>query len=283
MFKLLRQGVPARLRDSRFLSSLTTTKVSNITIIYLSRPDKVNALDLATLKALTESIEVFEADKNSPCAVLCGQGGDFCSGFDLHELLKNMDSDIFDKFREFLLRPAKKPVIAAVNGYAVGQGVDLALWCDLRFIEDNAVIGFFNKRFDVPTCDVTIRRLEKMIGTSRTMDMVLHGQSVTARQALDWGFCNKMVTPGTAIGEAVDKAIKLSNFSQESLLADRATLLHNFFSNMNENVPASNQNINKLPFEKSKHLIEQFVRKEFGRHGAFKNVRNCDGLEFLEN
>ncbi|KAI5756243.1 hypothetical protein M8J77_023344 [Diaphorina citri] len=263
------------------VSSVCTKKILNITLISLNRPDKINAINLKTLDALQENIKRFEDDTESPLAILYGQEGNFCSGFDLHELDENPDTKLFDDFREFLQKPAKKPIIAAITGYAVGQGLDLALWCDLRFVEENVLMGFYNRRFAIPTCDVTIRRLGQMIGTSRTMDMISLGRHITAREALDWGLCNKMVNCGTAVGEAMTRAIQMSKLSQ-SMLADRATVLSEC-ETCREEWMSERKHYIGISFEKSKTLIRQFIRGEYGHHGSFKNSHITDSLDFLKN
>uniref|UniRef100_A0A8D9DR87 Probable enoyl-CoA hydratase, mitochondrial n=1 Tax=Cacopsylla melanoneura TaxID=428564 RepID=A0A8D9DR87_9HEMI len=264
--------------SSRLNSTVCSKKISNITLISINRPNKRNAMDSKTIEDLQKNIGIFENDQDSPCAVLHGQGGNFSSGFDMMELYERPNTDLFENFRKFLQRPAKKPIIAAVNGYAVGQGLDLALWCDLRFVEENALMGFYNKRFAIPTCDVTIKRLKHMIGASRTLSLVLDGKHITSREALDWGLSTKMVSCGTAIGEAVDKALKLSRLEQDAMLEDRATLLSHC------SLSDENSMLNTNVFLKnSQPLIEKFVKKEYGRHGVFKNPFYVDNLDFLHS
>ncbi|KAL1465150.1 hypothetical protein WDU94_004740 [Cyamophila willieti] len=266
----------------RPISTVCFKKISNISIISINRPNKRNAIDSETLEELQKNIEIFEDDRHSPCAILHGQGGNFSAGFDLKELYERHNTHIFENFRKFLQRPAKKPIIAAVNGYAVGQGLDLALWCDLRFVEDNALLGFYNKRFAIPTCDVTIMRLKHMIGASRTMSLILDGKHISSREALDWGLSTKMVSCGTAIGEAVNKAMKLSNVDQDALLADRATLLSQCTLSDDKVSPNSILNT-ELFLKNSQPIIEQFVKRQYGRHGLFRNPFYEDNLDFLHS
>ncbi|XP_030559241.1 uncharacterized protein LOC115761587 isoform X2 [Drosophila novamexicana] len=163
--------------------SILVEKDKNITLIGINRPQQRNAIDSSTASQLCEAFSAFEADDTSPVAVLYGVGGSFCSGFDILEISTDEKEEISV---DILMRPEgsvgptrrqiKKPVICGINGYCIANGLELALMCDLRVMEESAVLGFFNRRFGVPMLDGGTVRLPAMIGLSRALDLILTGR-----------------------------------------------------------------------------------------------------------
>ncbi|EDW16354.1 probable enoyl-CoA hydratase echA8 [Drosophila mojavensis] len=208
--------------------SIIIEKDKNITLIGINRPQQRNAIDSTTASKLCEAFSAFEADDTSPVAVLYGVGGSFCSGFDILEISTDEKEEISV---DILMRPEgsvgptrrhiKKPVICGINGYCIANGLELALMCDLRVMEESAVLGFFNRRFGVPMLDGGTVRLPAMIGLSRALDLILTGRPVGSQEAHDIGLVNRIVPTGTALGHALELAACLSKFPQRALNHDR--------------------------------------------------------------
>ena len=206
----------------------------HIMTIGINRPEKRNAVNTHTGEVLKEAFLDFESDDNMYVAVIHGLGGNFCAGYDLEEL-SELEDDISNKVAEILMDqgpmgPTKmeltKPVIAAVNGYCVAGGLELAIMCDLRVVEENSKLGFLNRRFGVPLIDGATVRLPALIGLSRAMDLILTGRLLEPKEALDWGLANRVVTTGTAFGQALNLAKEIVKFPQECLRADRESTLY---------------------------------------------------------
>jgi enoyl-CoA hydratase len=200
----------------------------HVTTVVLSRPEVRNAVDGPTAAELAAAFRAFEADDNARVAVLWGEGGTFCAGADL----KAMGTDRGNRVAEDGDGPMgptrlrlSKPVIAAVAGHAVAGGLELALWCDLRVAEEDAVFGVYCRRWGVPLIDGGTVRLPRLIGTSRAMDMILTGRPVPAREAYDIGLANRLVPTGRARQEAEELAESVARFPQACLRGDRASVL----------------------------------------------------------
>jgi len=195
-----------------------------VTTVVLDRPEARNAVDGATARALADAFRAFEEDESARVAVLYGDGGTFCAGADL----KAMDNRVEDH-GDGPMGPTRmrlsKPVIAAVEGYAVAGGLELALWCDLRVAARDAVFGVFCRRWGVPLIDGGTVRLPRLIGQSRAMDLILTGRSVDAEEAERIGLVNRVVEPGTAREAAEQLAFDLLEFPQECLRNDRLSVL----------------------------------------------------------
>ena len=196
-----------------------------VTTVIINRPERRNAVNEETASELLEAFEAFEQDNASAVAVLAGAGGCFCAGWDLKEFAAEGFPDSYDPEGDGALgvsrRLLKKPVIAAVDGYAVAGGLELALWCDLRVMETNAIFGVFCRRWGVPLIDGGTVRLPRLIGASRALDMILTGRPVGADEALTWGLANRVVPQGQARAEAQSLAAAIARFPQVCLRADR--------------------------------------------------------------
>jgi enoyl-CoA hydratase len=195
-----------------------------VTLVTLDRPQTRNAVDRATAEQLLAAFEAFDADETQSVAVLYGAGGTFCSGADLKAMDHRVEADGPGPMGPTRLR-LSKPVIAAVEGYAVAGGLELAIWCDLRVAARDAGFGVFCRRWGVPLVDGGTARLPRLIGTGRAMDLVLTGREVGAVEAERIGLVNWVVDPGTALDEALSVAFMLAGLPQECLRSDRMALL----------------------------------------------------------
>jgi enoyl-CoA hydratase len=194
-----------------------------VTTVIIDRPEVRNAVDPTTAGALREAFDAFEADDTAYVAVLTGAGGHFCAGFDLKALAGGGVD--YDPLGEGPMGPTRrllaKPVLAAVEGYAVAGGLELALWCDLRIAAAGATFGVFCRRWGVPLIDGGTIRLPRIVGQSRALDMILTGRPVGAEEALAMGLANRVVPDGQARAEAESLAREIARFPQLCLKVDR--------------------------------------------------------------
>jgi enoyl-CoA hydratase len=190
--------------------------------VVIDRPEARNAVDGPTAAALADAFRAFDAEDSALVAVLCGASGTFCAGADLKQMSNRLDPDMAT---DAPMGPSRmtlsKPVIAAISGYAVAGGIELAAWCDLRVMESDAVVGVFCRRWGVPLIDGGTVRLPRIIGLGRALDLILTGRPVGADEALAMGFANRVVEPGTARAAAEQLAAELSRFPQNCLRSDR--------------------------------------------------------------
>ncbi|GAA2840540.1 crotonase/enoyl-CoA hydratase family protein [Crossiella cryophila] len=208
--------------------SVRVERQGPVSTVVLSRPDKRNAVDGPTAAALAAAFREFDADPAAAVAVLWGEGGTFCAGADLTaigtERGNQVSADGDGPMGPTRLRLGK-PVIAAVSGYAVAGGLELALWCDLRVVEADATFGVFCRRWGVPLIDGGTVRLPRLIGASRAMDLILTGRPVDAAEAERIGLANRVVPPGQARAAAEELAERLARFPQTCLRQDRLSVL----------------------------------------------------------
>jgi enoyl-CoA hydratase len=200
--------------------------------LVIERPHAKNAVDGPTAEALAQALRDFDADPEVSVAVLAGAGGTFCAGADLKAFsatLGGLANPLHDDMaRTAPMGPSRltlsKPVIAAVDGYAVAGGMELALWCDLRVMEETAVFGIFCRRWGVPLIDGGTVRLPRLIGMSRALDLILTGRPVHAQEALAIGLANRIVPAGEARVQAQALAAEIARFPQVCLRNDRASV-----------------------------------------------------------
>jgi enoyl-CoA hydratase len=199
-------------------------RAAPVTTIVLDRPESRNAVDRETADALTDAFRQFDADAGALVAVLTGAGKDFCAGADLKGVATGRQNRVAPD-GDGPMGPSRmqlsKPVIAAVSGHAVAGGLELALWCDLRVAEEDAVFGVFCRRWGVPLIDGGTVRLPRVIGMGRALDMILTGRPVGAAEALAMGLVNRVVPAGRAREEAEALARQLAKFPQLAMLGDR--------------------------------------------------------------
>ncbi|MGW4490880.1 crotonase/enoyl-CoA hydratase family protein [Streptomyces sp. NPDC004376] len=198
-----------------------------VTTVVLSRPEARNAVDGPTAAELAGALRAFEADDGARVAVLWGEGGTFCAGADLKAIGtprgNRVEEDGDGPMGPTRLR-LSKPVVAAVAGHAVAGGLELALWCDLRVAEEDAVFGVFCRRWGVPLIDGGTVRLPRLIGTGRALDMILTGRPVAAAEAHAIGLADRVVPKGEGRAAAEELATAIAGFPQECLRADRASV-----------------------------------------------------------
>ncbi|KAG0723642.1 3-hydroxypropionyl-coenzyme A dehydratase [Chionoecetes opilio] len=232
----LPSGSPCSTQAEKTKDGQDTVKVEQlegITLIGINRPGKRNCINTPTAEALLKAFQEFDADESAKVAVLYGNGGNFCAGYDLKEVAEDVPTSL-GLYGRGPMGPSRfesrKPVIAAVEGFAVAGGLELALWCDLRVVEETAVMGVYCRRFGVPLLDGGTVRLPAIVGLGRALDLILTGRSIGAKEALEWGLANRLVPCGTAIGQSFKLAQELIKFPQECMLADRASAYNATFS-----------------------------------------------------
>jgi len=209
------------------MSTVRTERDGQVLVVTIDRPEVRNAVDGPTAVALSSAFTAFDADSSLHVAVLTGAGGYFCAGADLGAVASG------DPSRANRLAPdgdgpmgpsrmlLGKPVIAAVEGYAVAGGLELALWCDMRVAADDAVFGVLCRRWGVPLIDGGTVRLPRLIGHSHAMDLILTGRGVSGEEARMMGLANRLVPPGTALSAAVELAHQLAALPQGCMRSDR--------------------------------------------------------------
>jgi enoyl-CoA hydratase len=217
-------------------------KREGICTVIINRPESRNAVDRETATLLVEAFEAFEQESSLLAAVLYGEGGNFCAGADLKAMsrgdlnaVNSLDSDMS---RPGPMGPSRmrtsKPVIAAVSGYAVAGGLELACWCDLRVVERDAVFGVFCRRYGVPLIDGGTQRLPRLIGMSRALDMILTGRPVSGEEALVMGLANRLAEKGNARVEAEALARQIATYPQSCMRSDRQSVYRGFELSMDE-------------------------------------------------
>ncbi|WP_027344726.1 crotonase/enoyl-CoA hydratase family protein [Hamadaea tsunoensis] len=207
--------------------SVSVVRTGPVTTVILDRPAVRNAVDGPTATALAGAFREFAADPEAAVAVLWGAGGTFCSGADLHAV-GTPDGNLVTGDGDGPMGPTRhhpgKPVIAAISGYAVAGGLELALWCDLRIAEEDATLGVFSRRWGVPLIDGGTVRLPRIVGAGRAADLILTGRPVDAAEAYAIGLVNRVVPRGTAREKAEELAHQLAALPQDGLRNDLMAL-----------------------------------------------------------
>jgi len=197
-------------------------------VVTIDRPARRNAVDVDTQGELYSAFERFDADGALDVAILTGAGGHFCAGADLRAVAEGRRK-VYDEGPRGPMGPTRmclsKPVIAAIEGYAVAGGAELALWCDLRVMAEGATFGIFCRRFGYPLLDLGTVRLPRLIGHSRAMDLILTGRPVGTEEAERIGLANRVAPKGEALAVALELAASLSRFPQQCLRNDRRSAL----------------------------------------------------------
>lgn len=253
-----------------------------VTTITIQRPETRNAIDRSTADALAAAFLAFEKDESAKAAVLCGAGDEFCSGADLKALasgetvnrLEEPSGEALDLSAP--LGPSRmllsKPVIAAIEGHAVAGGLELALWCDLRVVAEDATLGVFCRRWGVPLMDGGTQRLPQIIGLGRALDLILTGRPVAADEAYQMGLASRVVATGQALPVALEMARQLTRFPQSCLAIDRLSTYQSFDHNLVNGLA--------LEFTRGQMLVEAGVASSGaqrfaqgkGRGGDFEDI-----------
>jgi enoyl-CoA hydratase len=194
-------------------------RVGAAAVLTIDRPERRNAVDAATARALRAGLGRFEADAGARVLVLTGAGEAFCAGADL----KAMDLDVDDPAGPmgFSRLAASKPTIAAIDGWCLAGGLELALWCDLRLATPGSTFGCFERRWGVPLIDGGTQRLPRVVGLGRALDLILSGRAVDAAEAERIGLVTSVTAPGAHLERALELAEALAAFPQDTMLADR--------------------------------------------------------------
>jgi enoyl-CoA hydratase len=205
-------------------------RVGAAAVLTIDRPDRRNAVDGPTAERLLEGVEAFEADDEARVLVLTGAGGvSFCAGADLKALETYAGRlNLPDGPMGFTRRTPTKPTIAAIGGWCLAGGLELALWCDLRVAAEGSTLGFPERRWGVPLIDGGTQRLPRIVGMGRALDLILSGRLVGADEALAMGLLTEVVPAGEHLARALEMAEGLASFPQETMLADRRAALEGF-------------------------------------------------------
>jgi len=243
-----------------------------VAVVTIDRPEVRNAVDVPTARALADAFRRFEADDAALVAVLTGDGGYFCAGADLKAVAAGEERD-FSPEVDGPMGPTRmqleKPVIAAIEGHAVAGGLELALWCDLRVVADDAVLGVFCRRFGVPLVDLGTIRLPRLIGHSRAMDLILTGRAVQPEEAMRIGLANRVVPSGQALEAAIELAEQIAAHPQRCMRGDRRSAIEQW--GMSEGDAMRNELRIGVETIESGETVSgaQRFRDGAGRHGTF--------------
>ncbi len=240
-----------------------------ITVVTINRPEARNAVDRPTAALLAEAFHTFDADANSAVAVLTGADGTFCAGADLKAFGTDRANSV-SADNDGPMGPTRlllsKPVLAAVEGYAVAGGLELALWCDLRIMAADAAFGVFCRRWGVPLIDGGTVRLPRLIGHSRALDLILTGREVGADEALAIGLANRVVEPGTTLEAAIVLAETIAAFPQDCLRSDRRSSYEQWDRPLDDAL-MHELTCGREALRSPELAVERFVAGS-GRHGA---------------
>lgn len=259
------------------MSNILISREGPVTIVAINRPERRNAVDFATARALFDAFTAFESDAEASVAVLTGASGAFCAGADLKALAageggKRVEPGGVGTFAP--MGPSRlrlsKPVIAAIEGHAVAGGAELALWCDLRVMAETAVFGIYCRRFGVPLIDLGTVRLPRLIGHSRAMDLILTGRPVDAAEAHAIGLANRVAPHGQALAVAVALAKEIAAFPQTCLRNDRLSAIEQW--DLEESAAIDNEIARGMATLRSGETVagaKRFAGGE-GRHGHFE-------------
>jgi enoyl-CoA hydratase len=255
---------------------MTTVRVDRagpVTTVILDRPEVRNAVDRATALALADAFRAFDADDSASVAVLWGAGGTFCSGADLTAFAAG-DGNRIAPDGDGPMGPTRmtlsKPVIAAVAGHAVAGGLELACWCDLRVVEEDAVFGVFCRRWGVPLIDGGTARLPRLVGMSRALDMILTGRAVGAPEAYAMGLANRVVPRGESLAAARELAAEIARFPQVTMRNDRASVYAQDGRSLDEALSREFA-LGQASLAVARDGAERFAAGR-GRHGRFDEI-----------
>lgn len=255
------------------MSVVLTETRGPVRIITINRPEKRNAVDGETARALYDAFKAFDADPDAKVAVFTGAEGNFCAGADLKAVSEGNGNPIKATGDFGPMGPSRlllsKPVIAAVEGYAVAGGIELAIWADLRVASETARFGVFCRRFGVPLVDGGTIRLPRMIGQSRALDMILTGREVDAAEALEIGLANRRVPAGEALEAAISLAEDIAAFPELCMRSDRRSA----YEQWDVDLPTAledetRRGLDVIKSGETRSGATEFTRGK-GRHGQF--------------
>jgi enoyl-CoA hydratase len=275
---LSRRSSPRKGVTSMTTSTVLVDRQGPVTIISINRPERRNAVDRATADALAAAFRAFDDDPTASVAVLHGEGGVFCAGADLQAISAGAGNRA-EPSGDGPMGPTRmrlsKPVIAAVSGYAVAGGMELALWADMRVVDETAVFGVFCRRWGVPLIDGGTVRLPRLIGQSHAMDLILTGRPVAADEAHRIGLANRVVPAGTALTAACELAREIGAFPQTTLRQDRASVLEQ--SSLDEEQAMANEFAHgQISLTADTVAGATRFAAGAGRHGSFESPEKPD-------
>lgn len=249
--------------------SVQTTTDGPVRIVTIDRPEARNAVNGPTAAALADAFRAFDADDELAVAVLTGAGGTFCAGADLKSFGTDAGNEVNDD-GDGPMGPSRmvlsKPVIAAVEGYAVAGGLELAIWCDLRVAARDAVFGVFCRRWGVPLIDGGTVRLPRLIGHSHALDLILTGRGVEGDEASRMGLANRLTEPGDALATAVALAHDLARLPQTCMRMDRQSAYEQWDQPF-ESAMANELALGRISMRAPDQAVGRFRAGE-GRHGS---------------
>jgi len=251
---------------------VNTEMIGTTLVVAINRPDVRNAVNGAVAAALADAFRRFEDDDDAKVAILAGEGGTFCAGADLRAI-GTRDANRVTSDGDGPMGPTRmvlsKPVIAAIDGYAVAGGLELALWCDLRVMEEDATLGVFCRRWGVPLIDGGTVRLPRIVGAGRAMDLILTGRAVGATEALAMGLVNRVVERGYVRSAALDLAETIASFPEVCMREDRVSMYEGLGRPESEALAIEfTHGMTSLRADMGEH-VARFVSGE-GRHGSFE-------------
>ncbi|MDI9609727.1 MAG: crotonase/enoyl-CoA hydratase family protein [Archaeoglobales archaeon] len=251
------------------MPNVVVDREDKILIVKLNRAEKRNAINLEMAEELEKVWKDFEKDQELYVGIITGEGGNFCAGADLGDL-KHLMSRATKKegplgFTRILL---SKPVIAAISGYCVAGGLEIALWADLRIADETAKFGFLERRFGVPLINGGTQRLPRIVGVGNALYLILTGKLISAREALELGLVNEVVEEGRALERAIELARLIASFPQITLRNDRKSLYAGLGKPLEEGLGIEAEiGLESLRSEELYREAEKFVRNGKGRHG----------------
>ena len=255
--------------------SVTIEKDGPVWTVILSRPQARNAVDPQTAEALAEAFRQFDADPDAKVGVFHGDHGTFCAGYDLKVVGSGQTRGINRPDSQGPMGPSRflldKPVIGAIAGYAVAGGLELALWCDMRVVEEDAIFGVYCRRWGVPLIDGGTVRLQRIVGQSRALDMILTGRPVDAREALAWGLADRVVQKGRSREEAEKLAREIARFPQLCMRTDRRSAYLGFDLTLEEALLREGREGDKVLAAESVGGAARFAAGK-GRGGSFDDI-----------
>jgi enoyl-CoA hydratase/carnithine racemase len=250
---------------------VTTELIGTTFVVAINRPEVRNAVNGAVATALVDAFRAFEANDDAKVAVLAGEGGTFCAGADL-KAIGTPEANRVRAEGDGPMGPTRmvlsKPVIAAIDGHAVAGGMELALWCDLRVMEEDAVLGVFCRRWGVPLIDGGTVRLPRIIGAGRALDLILTGRAVGATEALAMGLVNRVVEKGFVRTAALDLAEEIASFPEVCMREDRLSMYEGLGRPEAEAMAIEFEHGSTSLRADMRENVSRFVSGE-GRHGSF--------------
>lgn len=256
--------------------TVLVTETGRIKIITINRPKVRNCVDGATAGALATAFRDFDQDDNFDVAILTGAEGTFCAGADLKAVSTGQNPNKVKLEGDGPMGPSRmslsKPVIAAVEGYAVAGGIELAAWCDLRVAAEDAVFGVFCRRWGVPLVDGGTIRLTRLLGTSHAMDLILTGRGVSGAEAKQMGLANRLTKKGEALTGAIELAEQLCQFPQGCMRSDRQSAYEQWDMDIPTALKRETElGLNVIRSGETREGATRFAGGK-GRHGDFSNL-----------